>query len=167
MKNFKDAKVNIKNIKGSSEPTDVICEKCGKPMVIKMGRFGKFLACSGYPDCKNTKEIKKISRDGENIEPENEETGEICEKCGKPMIIKAGRYGKFLSCSGYPECKNIKPIPVKINQSKVPCPTGCGGYLVEKRSKKGKKFFSCSNYPKCNYATWSLPEKPLSEKTEK
>ncbi len=159
MKNFKDAKVNIKNIKGSSEPTDVICEKCGKPMVIKMGRFGKFLACSGYPECKNTKEIKKISQDGENIEPENEETGEICEKCGKPMVIKTGRYGKFLSCSGYPECKNIKPIPVKVNQSKIPCPTGCGGYLVEKRTKKGRKFFSCSNYPKCEYASWMLPEK--------
>ena len=107
MKSFKEAKVSIKNIKGSSEPTDIICEKCGKPMVIKMGR-----------------------------------------------------YGKFLSCSGYPECKNIKPIPAKHNKSKIPCPTGCGGYLVEKRTKKGRKFFGCSNYPKCDYASWTLqPEK--------
>ena len=160
MKSFKDAKVNIKNIKGSSEPTDIICEKCGKPMVIKMGRFGKFLACSGYPECKNTKELPKDNANNEGNTADTEETGEICEKCGKPMIIKAGRYGKFLSCSGYPECKNIKPIPVKLNKSKIPCPTGCGGYLVEKRTKKGRKFFGCSSYPKCDYAAWTLqPEK--------
>ena len=160
MKSFKDAKVNIKNIKGSSEPTDIICEKCGKPMVIKMGRFGKFLACSGYPECKNTKELPKGNADNEGDTADTEETGEICEKCGKPMVIKAGRYGKFLSCIGYPECKNIKPIPVKLNKSKIPCPTGCGGYLVEKRTKKGRKFFGCSNYPKCDYAAWTLqPEK--------
>ncbi len=160
MKSFKDAKVNIKNIKGSSEPTDIICEKCGKPMVIKMGRFGKFLACSGYPECKNTKELPKGNANNEGNTADTEETGEICEKCGKPMVIKAGRYGKFLSCSGYPECKNIKPIPVKLNKSKIPCPTGCGGYLVEKRTKKGRKFFGCSSYPKCDYAAWTLqPEK--------
>ncbi len=160
MKSFKDAKVNIKNIKGSSEPTDIICEKCGKPMVIKMGRFGKFLACSGYPECKNTKELPKDNANNEGNTADTEETGEICEKCGKPMIIKAGRYGKFLSCSGYPECKNIKPIPVKLNKSKIPCPTGCGGYLVEKRTKKGRRFFGCSSYPKCDYAAWTLqPEK--------
>ena len=160
MKSFKDAKVNIKNIKGSSEPTDIICEKCGKPMVIKMGRFGKFLACSGYPECKNTKELPKDNANNEGNTADTEETGEICEKCGKPMVIKAGRYGKFLSCSGYPECKNIKPIPVKLNKSKIPCPTGCGGYLVEKRTKKGRKFFGCSSYPKCDYAAWTLqPEK--------
>ena len=155
MKSFDAAKMNIKNIKGTSEPTDIICEKCGKPMVIKMGRFGKFLACSGYPECKNTKEIPKENPEGG---AQADETDEICEKCGKPMVIKTGRYGKFLSCSGYPECKNIKPIPVKHNKSKIPCPTGCGGYLVEKRTKKGRKFYGCSNYPKCDYAAWTLPK---------
>ncbi len=155
MKSFGAAKMNIKNIKGTSEPTDIICEKCGKPMVIKMGRFGKFLACSGYPECKNTKEIPKENAEGG---AQADETDEICGKCGKPMVIKTGRYGKFLSCSGYPECKNIKPIPVKHNKSKIPCPTGCGGYLVEKRTKKGRKFYGCSNYPKCDYAAWTLPK---------
>ncbi len=155
MKSFDAAKMNIKNIKGTSEPTDIICEKCGKPMVIKVGRFGKFLACSGYPECKNTKEIPKENQEGG---AQADETDEICEKCGKPMVIKTGRYGKFLSCSGYPECKNIKPIPVKHNKSKIPCPTGCGGYLVEKRTKKGRKFYGCSNYPKCDYAAWTLPK---------
>ncbi len=159
MKNFKEAKINIKNIKGSSEPTDMTCEKCGKPMVIKMGRFGKFLACNGYPECKNTKELPKENSTMANNPAETEETGETCEKCGKPMVIKAGRYGKFLSCSGYPECKNIKPLPIKIHNLKIPCPNGCGGYLVEKRTKKGRKFFGCSNYPECGYAAWTLPEK--------
>nr|MDA8273154.1 topoisomerase DNA-binding C4 zinc finger domain-containing protein [Deltaproteobacteria bacterium] len=162
MKSFGAAKMNIKNIKGTSEPTDIICEKCGKPMVIKTGRYGKFLACSGYPECKNTKEIPK-----ENAEAgaQADETDEICEKCGKPMVIKTGRYGKFLSCSGYPECKNIKPIPVKYNKSKIPCPTGCGGYLVEKRTKKGRKFYGCSNYPKCDHAAWTLPKPAKGEKS--
>ncbi|RZD15414.1 MAG: type I DNA topoisomerase [Candidatus Acidulodesulfobacterium ferriphilum] len=162
MKSFGAAKMNIKNIKGTSEPTDIICEKCGKPMVIKMGRFGKFLACSGYPECKNTKEIPKENAEGG---AQADETDEICEKCGKPMVIKTGRYGKFLSCSGYPECKNIKPIPVKHNKSKIPCPTGCGGYLVEKRTKKGRKFYGCSNYPKCDYAAWTLPKLAEGEKS--
>ncbi len=162
MKSFGAAKMNIKNIKGTSEPTDIICEKCGKPMVIKMGRFGKFLACSGYPECKNTKEIPKENAEGG---AHADETDEICEKCGKPMVIKTGRYGKFLSCSGYPECKNIKPIPVKHNKSKIPCPTGCGGYLVEKRTKKGRKFYGCSNYPKCDYAAWTLPKPAEGEKS--
>ncbi|MHB8232437.1 MAG: type I DNA topoisomerase [bacterium] len=166
MKSFKEAKINIKNIKGSSVPTDIICEKCGKPMVIKMGRFGKFLACSGYPECKNTKELPKDNKDNADSAgggAETEETGEVCEKCGKPMVIKTGRYGKFLSCGGYPECKNIKPIPVKLNKSKIPCPTGCGGYLVEKRTKKGRKFFGCSNYPKCDYAAWTLQPETAKE----
>ena len=158
MKSFGSAKINIKNIKGASEPTDIICEKCGKPMVIKMGRFGKFLACSGYPECKNTKEIPKENVENTDNNTGTEETNEICEKCGKPMVIKMGRFGKFLACSGYPECKNIKPIPVKYNKSKIPCPTGCGGYLVEKRTKKGRKFYGCSNYPKCDYAAWTLPK---------
>ncbi len=163
MKSFNAAKKNIKNIKGTSEPTDIICEKCGKPMVIKMGRFGKFLACSGYPECKNTKEIVKENTDNSAA---MEETDEICEKCGKPMVIKMGRFGKFLACSGYPECKNTKPVPVKHNKSKISCPTDCGGYLTEKRTKKGRRFFGCSNYPKCDYATWTLPAETKKETGE-
>ena len=167
MKSFGDAKKNIKNIKGTSEPTDLKCEKCGKPMVIKMGRYGKFLSCSGYPECKNTKQLnKETGAPAAEGAPASEETGEICEKCGKPMVIKMGRYGKFLSCSGYPECKNIKPLPARHSSSaKIPCPTGCGGYITEKRTKKGRRFYGCSNYPKCEYAAWSLPSITASEKT--
>ncbi len=155
---LKLAAKGIKDIKGASVPTDIKCEKCGKPMVIKFGRFGKFLACSGYPECKNTKELTSHAKEGAAIAaaaPETTETSIICEKCGKPMVIKFGRFGKFLACSGYPECKNTKPMPLKSN---IPCPTGCGGYLSLKRTKKGKKFYGCSNYPGCNYVTWNLPK---------
>jgi DNA topoisomerase-1 len=153
---------NIKDIKGTSIPTDIICDKCGKPMVIKFGRFGKFLACSGYPECKNTRELSSISENntansGDAVNPEQQivESTIICDKCGKPMAIKSGRFGKFLACSGYPECKNTKPMPLKSN---IPCPNECGGYLVMKKTKKGRKFYGCSNYPKCDYITWTLPK---------
>ncbi|MHB1664688.1 MAG: DNA topoisomerase family protein, partial [bacterium] len=153
---------NIKDIKGTSIPTDIICDKCGKPMVIKFGRFGKFLACSGYPECKNTRELSSISEnntansvDAVNPEQQAVESAIICDKCGKPMVIKSGRFGKFLACSGYPECKNTKPVPLKSN---IPCPNECGGYLVIKKTKKGRKFYGCSNYPKCDYITWTLPK---------
>lgn len=118
-------------------------------MVIKMGRFGRFLACTGYPECKNT---KQIGSDGKPQEPET--TNEICEKCGKPMVVKHGRFGKFLGCSGYPECKGIKKIQ---NKTGVKCPSCEKGEIVEKRSRRGKTFFSCDQYPDCTFALWSKP----------
>jgi DNA topoisomerase I len=104
-----------KNDKGELVPleaqvTDAVCELCGKPMIIKRGRYGQFLACSGYPDCKNIKNIHK-GKDGEMIPQEAELTDATCVKCGKPMAIKRGRFGKFLGCTGYPECKNIQKMP--------------------------------------------------------
>jgi len=164
---------DIASIKGTSIPTDIVCDKCGKPMVVKFGRFGKFLACSGYPECKNTRELSSSTENnitgaqnpssaGSSENDENsgnmhraEEPAVLCEKCGKPMVLKSGRFGKFLACSGYPECKNTKPVPLKSN---IPCPNGCGGYLAIKKTKTGKKFYGCSNYPTCNYTTWKLPK---------
>jgi DNA topoisomerase-1 len=165
---------DIASIKGTSIPTDIVCDKCGKPMVVKFGRFGKFLACSGYPECKNTRELsssaensnmtgaQNLNNTGGSKNDENsgqilqaEEPAVLCEKCGKPMVLKSGRFGKFLACSGYPECKNTKPVPLKSN---TPCPNGCGGYLAIKKTKSGKRFYGCSNYPKCNYTTWKLPK---------
>ena len=104
-----------KNDKGEIVPlevqaTDTVCELCGKPMIIKRGRYGQFLGCSGYPDCKNIKNIHK-GKDGEMIPQEAEVTDATCEKCGKPMAVKRGRFGKFLGCTGYPECKNIQKMP--------------------------------------------------------
>ncbi|MCF7804579.1 MAG: type I DNA topoisomerase [Candidatus Marinimicrobia bacterium] len=133
-----------KDIKKSlQEGTGEKCEKCGREMVIKWGRNGKFLACSGFPDCKNTKPLEE--------QGPPEETDENCEKCGSTMVIKTGRYGRFMACSNYPECKNTKPIPLGID-----CPED-GGDIVERRSRKGKVFYGCANYPDCEFAVWDKP----------
>lgn len=140
----KDAELKKSDV--AQQPTDQICEKCGKPMVIKFGRFGKFMACSGYPECKNSKPM-----------PGSEEaqgTNEICELCGKPMQVKRGRFGVFLGCTGYPDCKGIKKIEKKTG---VTCPKCEKGEIVEKRSKKGRNFFACNRYPDCEFSLWSKP----------
>jgi len=150
-KTLKEAETGMEKIK-KEIMTEEKCEKCGKPMMIRSGRFGDFMACSGYPQCKNTKPLPG-SKEAEKVE-------EVCEKCGKPMVFKRSRFGSFLACSGYPECKNIKPI---LKQTGIKCPQ-CGGDIVERKSKRGKIFFSCSNYPKCKFALWN---KPLQEKCPK
>ncbi len=134
----------------TEEASDEVCEKCGGAMVIKMGRFGKFLACSNYPECKS---IKPLAADGKTAAAP-ETTDEVCEKCGKPMVVKRGRYGSFLGCSGYPECKNIKRMDKKTG---VLC-AQCGeGDIVERRSRGGRTFYSCNRYPDCKFALWSKP----------
>jgi len=136
-------------------PTNIPCEKCGRMMVIKWGRNGKFLACPGYkedPPCKNTQNFEKLP-DGtiKIVAKEDTTTDEKCEKCGSPMVIKTGRFGKFLACSAYPACKTTKAIPLGVK-----CPKD-GGDLTQKRSKKGRTFYACSNYPKCDFALWDRP----------
>ena len=134
-----------------SEPGVEACGSCGKPMVIKVGRFGPFLACTGYPECKNTKDIARSGEDAAG-EQDEEPTGEVCETCGKPMIVKRGRFGPFLACTDYPTCKTRKNIR---KEAGVPCPK-CGGALVERRSRRGV-FYGCGNYPKCKFTVNSLP----------
>lgn len=129
--------------------TDQVCEKCGKPMVIKMGRFGKFMACSGYPECKNTKQL-----DSEGKAEEAEEIDEKCPECGKPLQKKVGRFGPFYGCTGYPECKYIKNIEKLTG---VKCPQCKEGDIIEKRSRFGKTFYACNRYPECKFALWSKP----------
>ena len=94
------------------EPSDQVCEKCGRGMVIKWGRFGKFLACSGYPDCKSTKELSGNGGGGPEAggNGEGAAEGQACENCGKPMVLKRGRFGPFLACSGYPECRTVVKV---------------------------------------------------------
>jgi len=135
-----------------SEATDEICTECGKPMAIKLGRYGKFLACTGYPECKVAKPLP--GREGEQSEPEK--TDQKCELCGEHMVIKAGRYGKFLGCSAYPDCKNIQPLE-KPKDTEIPCPQCKKGTFLEKKSRRGKIFYSCSCYPKCKNALWNEP----------
>ncbi len=130
-----------------------VCEKCGKLMTMKMGRFGRFLACTGYPECQN---IRNMRNNGER--PPDEETDEVCERCERPMVIKTGRYGRFLACTGYNAednpCDNRRNI---VKKSEVPCPK-CGGDLVERRARKsGRPFWGCANYPKCEFLVNTEP----------
>jgi DNA topoisomerase-1 len=138
-------------------PTDIPCEKCGRMMEIKWGRNGKFLACPAYkddPPCKNTQNFEKLPDGTIKIVPKQElTTDQVCDKCGSPMVVKTGRFGKFIACSGYPQCKTTKPLTLGV---KCPQPD-CGGDLVQKRTRKGRSFFACSNYPKCEFAIWDRP----------
>ncbi|MCI0548328.1 MAG: type I DNA topoisomerase [Candidatus Rokubacteria bacterium] len=144
-KDLKLAGRKMEDYKGEGVDTGEACPECGKPLVEKWGRFGKFVACKGYPDCKYTRDL------GGRERPPDEPTDERCPTCGKPMVIKHGRYGKFIACSGYPECKTTKPVPLGIA-----CPQD-GGPLVERRSKRGKTFYACANYPSCTFSLWTRP----------
>ena len=126
-----------------TKDTQETCPDCGKPLIERWGRNGKFIGCSGYPDCRYTKPLE-----GEKIT-----TDEVCEKCGKPMVVKNGRFGRFIACSGYPECKNNKPFSLGIA-----CPKDdCDGKIVERKTKRGKTFYGCSKYPDCDFASWYKP----------
>jgi DNA topoisomerase I len=146
---LKDKELSKKEL--TEEKTDEVCDKCGSPMIIKTGRFGRFLACSNYPECKNT---KNIGADGKVEKVQPEISNEPCDKCGKPMVVRHGRYGQFLGCSDYPKCKNIKNIDVKLN---LKCPKCGQGDLVVRRSKRGKPFYGCNRYPDCDFALWDKP----------
>lgn len=149
------AKSEMRNVKREETPTDLVCEKCGAQMIIKWGRNGKFVACSNYPECKNTMNIKR-DENGDLAKEETEYSDHICEKCGKRMVFKYGRFGRFLGCEGYPECKSTMAITLGIKCPEKDCP----GSLTEKKTKKGRTFYGCSNYPKCTFASW---DKPVAE----
>jgi DNA topoisomerase I len=149
-KSLKAAEKTMRDVKREEQPTDLTCEKCGSPMVIKWGRMGRFLACSGYPDCKNTKDF--VEKNGKIEVVEDIPTEETCPTCGKPMVNKRGRFGRFLACSDYPNCKTTRPITLKD----VVCPD-CGGGLAERRTRFGKSFYGCVNYPNCKFAAWDRP----------
>jgi DNA topoisomerase-1 len=152
-KDLKRAAKEMVNLKEGIEPTPpVVCDKCGKPMVIKAGKFGLFLACSGYPECENTRELETPEAGAEG------EIEETCENCGKPMAVKRGRFGQFLACTGYPECKTTRKListkqgltaakPDQLLDEKCP---KCESQLVLKHGRFGE-FTACSNYPACRY----------------
>jgi len=151
-----------KNMKSKSLTTDIRCDLCGKIMVVKWGKKGGFLACSGYPDCKKTLNYEK-TEDGRIVpakEIQPQFTEDKCANCGKPMILRKGRFGEFLACSGYPECKTTKPVKSKETfkeQTDILCPQeGCGGNLVKRKGRKGRIFYGCSRYPKCKFIANSL-----------
>ncbi len=203
---LKQAPKQMKDIiKKMEEPTGENCEKCGKPLVTKWGRHGKFVACSGYPKCKNTRELKPALAEGaRTAESESRLSEEACQNCGKPMALKRGRFGPFLACTGYPKCKTTRKLAatgskkpsapeahleekcprcgqhlavkqgrfgeftacsnypkcrfVKRKTLEVACPEpDCGGEIVERKSRKGRIFYGCSQYPNCRFTIWNKP----------
>jgi DNA topoisomerase I len=146
-KDLKQAGYEMEDLK-KGKVTDETCPTCGEGKLLeKWGRFGRFLACERYPDCKYTR------NPGESAQAEPEPAGITCDKCGRPMVYKQSRFGRFIGCSGYPECKNVKPITIGIA-----CPQeGCGGQLTERRSKRGRAYFGCANFPTCRFVVWQRP----------
>jgi DNA topoisomerase-1 len=166
------AKKEMRDVKREAIPTDQTCDKCGKTMVLKWGRFGQFLACSGYPECKNTRDL---GNNGNGVDRANmaaaaktakvaaapdpiEAEAEPCERCGEPMVLRRGRYGQFLACSAYPDCKTTRKVTVTKDgkaEAKADvlldedCPK-CGNKLALKQGRFGE-FTACSNYPSCRY----------------
>ncbi len=140
-------------VRGTGIPLDEKCPDCEKKLVIKEGRFGRFKACSGYPDCTFKESMQK---------KEVKELDEECPKCGSKMVIRHGRYGPFVACSNYPECKYIKS---ENKDTGIKCPEdNCEGTLVQRKTRKGRIFYGCSSYPKCKHATWDEPvDRPCPE----
>ncbi|MGA8027034.1 MAG: type I DNA topoisomerase [Bryobacteraceae bacterium] len=151
-KDLDHAERHMTDIKRMEKPTDLICEKCGKPLVIKWGKHGSFIACTGYPECTNTRELTVDLPDVDGADLTEQDEEEYCENCGRPMVLKKGRFGQFFACSGYPDCKTTKQIGGEQRKD-VPleekCPQ-CGSNLVQKHGRFGE-FVACGNYPKCKY----------------
>ena len=171
-KDLRVAEREMEDIKGEGIPTDLKCEKCGKPMVIRLGRNGAFLSCTGYPECDGTSDLPpelaaKYSTGGP---PAPEVAEQMCEKCGKPMAVKRGRFGFFLACTGYPDCRNTKKIVMKEGTATAvsdtlldeKCPE-CGNQLALKHGRFGP-FTACSNYPQCKYVKRQTLGIPCPEK---
>jgi DNA topoisomerase-1 len=180
-KELEAAAKDMLSVKGVGFPTGLDCPECGKPLHIKVGKNGHFLACSGYPDCNYSRDYTRDEKG--NIQPV-EISSEVvvdksCDKCGQPMVVKRGRFGEFLACSAYPQCKNTQSLNSNGANHKIgiKCPENdCDGDIVERKSKRGKTFYGCSRYPKCEFATWDKPvardcpqcgAKILAEKTTK
>jgi DNA topoisomerase-1 len=149
----KEKDVSRKDV--TQEAMDEACPKCGKPLSIRLGRRGRFIGCSGYPECDYTRNLNETAEQKEEAPPEIVE-GRTCPKCDSPLIIRQGRYGKFIGCSAYPKCKYIEPLEKPVDTG-VTCPECKKGTLVQRKSRYGKLFYSCNTYPDCKYAVWNPP----------
>jgi DNA topoisomerase-1 len=161
-KDLDAASEGMLSVKGVGMPTGLNCPECDKQLHIKVGKNGHFLACSGYPDCNYSRDYTRDEKGNvQAIETSIDEVvDKSCHKCGNPMVIKRGRYGEFLACSAYPDCKNTQSLNSNGANSKIglACPqNGCDGEIVERKSKRGKIFFGCNQFPKCEFATWDKP----------
>ena len=152
-KDIKHAEEHMTDIKRMEEPTDLTCEKCGKPLVIKWGKHGRFIACTGYPECTNTREVPADPQSTDSADLTEQGDEEYCQNCGRTMVLKKGRFGQFYACTGYPDCKTTRPIGGTQRKADVAldekCPQ-CGSNLVMKYGRYGE-FTACSNYPTCKY----------------
>ena len=146
MEQVEAGKANIVSLK-TAKPLGRTCPKCGEhELLLRSGRFGHFIACSGFPKCKHT---EQCDEEGNAVEKKEQSAEEKCDKCGNDMVIKNGRNGQFLACSNYPDCKNTKSINVEEKNSETPCPD-CGGTISLKNSRRGP-FWGCNNYPECKF----------------
>jgi DNA topoisomerase-1 len=143
-KDIKEA-MKVQGVKATGIPLEDVCPECGRKLVIKEGRYGRFKACSGYPECEYRESLVK-----KEVKP----LEETCPECGNQLVMRTGRYGIFVACSNYPECKYVKK---EKKDTGIPCPQGCGGTIVRLKTRKGKIFFGCSKYPECDFATWDEP----------
>jgi DNA topoisomerase-1 len=159
-RNLAYAEKHMLDVKRMEKPTELTCDKCGRPMVIRWGKHGSFLACSGYPECTNTRELTIDLPDLDNAELPDQTNDEYCENCGRPMALKRGRFGQFLACTGYPDCKTTRRLDQQHKQPDVQleekCPQ-CGRNLVIKHGRFGE-FTACSGYPECKYIKQNLVE---------
>jgi len=143
---------NVKRSDVTQEKLDEKCPKCGGDLSIRLGRHGRFIGCTNYPECDYTRDLNQSKAEAEAPQ----EVGRDCPECGSPLVFKRGRYGKFIGCSGYPKCRYIEPLE-KPKDTGVTCPKCNKGTLMQRKSRRGKIFYSCSTYPKCDYATWNQP----------
>ncbi len=143
---------NVQRSDVTQEKMDEKCPKCDSPLSIRLGRHGRFIGCTNYPECDYTRDLNADKAEAEAPQ----EVGRDCPECGSPLIFKRGRYGKFIGCSGYPKCRYIEPLE-KPKDTGVPCPKCNKGTLMQRKSRRGKIFYSCSTYPKCDYAIWNEP----------
>nr|WP_199066132.1 type I DNA topoisomerase [Chromobacterium sp. ASV5] len=150
-------KEGISRAEVTTESLDEACPKCSKPLSIKFGKRGRFIACTGYPDCDYTRNIGETAEQAAaEAEAPTVIEDRTCPDCGGELHIKKGRYGKFIGCANYPKCKHIEPLE-KPRDTGVECPECKSGHLIERKSRYGKLFYSCNTYPKCKYATWNPP----------
>jgi DNA topoisomerase I len=147
----KEESVQRKDV--TQEAIDEKCPECGSQLSIRLGRNGRFIGCTNYPDCSYT---RNLNDDGTQADEPEIVADRTCPKCDSPLVIKTGRYGKFIGCSGYPKCRHIEPLEKPLDTG-VECPQCHKGNILKRKSRNGKVFYSCSEYPKCEYALWNAP----------
>ncbi|MBT9613150.1 MAG: type I DNA topoisomerase [Burkholderiales bacterium] len=140
----------------TTEQMDEACPKCGKHLTLRLGKRGRFIGCSGFPECDYTRNANETEAERAAAPAAEVLEGRVCPKCESPLIIKSGPYGRFIGCTGYPKCRFIEPLE-KPKDSGIVCPECKKGSLIERKSRYGKLFYSCNTYPDCKYAVWNPP----------